>query len=112
TVTARKEVASSLLVNLSVAAITVSVNLITAGLTGVGISTSYSMVKLKIRWIRLAWDDLRKIDTFISNDSPAAAQKVLTSIWESTQILKEHPHPGRPGRVPTGLSPTKFRFFE
>lgn len=55
---------------------------------------------MKIRWVRLALDDLRKIDTFISNDSPATAQKVLTSIWESTQILKEHPHLGRPGRVP------------
>ncbi|MEN8690502.1 MAG: SLC26A/SulP transporter family protein [Desulfobacterales bacterium] len=52
TVTARKEVASSLLVNLSVAAITVSVNLITAVLIGVGISTIYSMVKMSTSVLR------------------------------------------------------------
>lgn len=54
---------------------------------------------MKIRWVRLALDDLRDIDAFISKDSPAAAKKVLASIWESTHLLKEHPHVGRPGRV-------------
>ncbi len=52
TVTARKEVASSLLVNLSVAAITVSVNLITAVLIGVAISTVYSMAKMSTSVLR------------------------------------------------------------
>ena len=54
---------------------------------------------MKIRWVRLALDDLRKIDTFISKDNPAAAKKVLTLIWETTRLLKEQPQIGRPGRV-------------
>jgi len=52
TATARKEVASSLLVNLSVAAITVSVNLVTAVLIGVAISTVYSMAKMSTSVLR------------------------------------------------------------
>ena len=54
---------------------------------------------MKIRWVRLALDDLQKIDTFISNENPSAAKKVLSTIWETTRLLKEHPHIGRPGRV-------------
>ena len=54
---------------------------------------------MKIRWVRLALDDLRKIHTFISNENPSAAKKVLSTIWEATQLLKEHPQIGRPGRV-------------
>ena len=54
---------------------------------------------MKIRWVRLALDDLRKIDTFISNEYPSAAKKVLSTIWEATQHLKVHPQIGRPGRV-------------
>ena len=49
--------------------------------------------------MRLALDDLREIDAFISNDNPAAAQKVLAIIWETTKLLEQHPHIGRPGRV-------------
>jgi len=49
--------------------------------------------------VRLALDDLREIDAFISNDNPVAAQKVLAIIWETTKLLKQHPHIGRPGRV-------------
>jgi toxin ParE1/3/4 len=49
--------------------------------------------------VRLALDDLRKIDTFISNENPSAAKKLLSAIWEATQLLKEHPQIGRPGRV-------------
>ena len=54
---------------------------------------------MKIRWVRLALDDLQKIDTFISNENPSAAKKVLSTIWETTRLLKEHPQIGRPGRV-------------
>ena len=54
---------------------------------------------MKIKWVRLALDDLRKIDTFISNDNASAAKKVLALIWETAQLLKEHPQIGRPGRV-------------
>jgi addiction module RelE/StbE family toxin len=54
---------------------------------------------LKIRWVSLALDDLREIDEFITKDNPVAAQKVLAVIWDTTQLLKQHPHLGRPGRV-------------
>ena len=54
---------------------------------------------MKIRWVRLALDDLRKIDTFISNKNTSAAKKVLSTIWETTRLLRELPQIGRPGRV-------------
>jgi toxin ParE1/3/4 len=49
--------------------------------------------------VRLALDDLQKIDAFISSDNPSAAKKVLALIRGTTQLLKEHPQIGRPGRV-------------
>ena len=54
---------------------------------------------MKIRWVRLALDDLRDIEAYICKDSLTAAKKLIATIWESTLLLKKHPHAGRPGRI-------------
>ena len=54
---------------------------------------------MQIRWVRLALEDLEEIAGLISKDNPEAARDLVRRIWEASQILAEHPHSGRPGRV-------------
>ena len=55
---------------------------------------------MKIKWVRLALDDLDAAGEFIARDNPEAASRVLKKVWEAVQLLAEHPDAGRPGRVP------------
>jgi toxin ParE1/3/4 len=55
---------------------------------------------MKIKWVRLALDDLDAVGDFIAQDNPEAASRVLRRIWDAVQMLAEHPHAGRAGRVP------------
>jgi len=55
---------------------------------------------MKIRWIRLALNDLDEVGEFISRDNPRAAVQVLKRIWDYIQLLADQPHAGRAGRVP------------
>ena len=54
---------------------------------------------MQIRWVRLALEDLEEIARFISQHNPDAARELVRRIWEASQILAEHPHSGRAGRV-------------
>jgi toxin ParE1/3/4 len=54
----------------------------------------------KIRWLRLALDDLNELMDYIAKDNPEAATKVARQIWETTRMLSNHPGMGKPGRVP------------
>ena len=54
---------------------------------------------MKIKWVSLALDDLIAAGEFISRDHPKAASRVLKQIWDSVQLLAEHPDAGRPGRI-------------
>jgi len=54
----------------------------------------------KIRWLRLALDDLDELMSYIAKDNPEAAPKVARQIWETTRMLSNHPAMGKPGRVP------------
>jgi toxin ParE1/3/4 len=54
----------------------------------------------KIRWLRLALFDLDKLMGYIAKDNPEVATKVAEKIWETTQMLSNHPAMGKPGRVP------------
>ena len=54
---------------------------------------------MQIRWVRLALHDLEEIAGFISQDNPEAAKQLVKRIWDAAQILPEHPHSGRAGRV-------------
>jgi len=54
---------------------------------------------MKIKWVRLALNDLDEIAVFISQDNPEAARRTVKRIWEATLILSDQPYAGRPGRV-------------
>lgn len=54
---------------------------------------------MKIKWVRLALDDLDEAAEFISQDNPESARRVLKRIWDAVQMLADHPRAGRPGRV-------------
>jgi toxin ParE1/3/4 len=54
---------------------------------------------MEIKWLRLALKDLDDIAEYISIDNPNAARNLVKLLWEQTQILKNHPNIGRPGRV-------------
>ena len=55
---------------------------------------------MKVKWVRTALKDLEDAAGFIARDDPEAARKIVKHIWDSTQLLKEHPYAGRAGRVP------------
>ncbi len=55
---------------------------------------------MKIKWVRLALKDLNDAGEFIALDNPVAARKTVKRIWDATQLLAEHPHTGRAGRIP------------
>jgi plasmid stabilization system protein ParE len=54
---------------------------------------------VNLGWHPLAKADLFVIATYIASESPAAAQRVISSIREQTGELRVHPMLGRPGRV-------------
>ena len=54
---------------------------------------------MKIKWVRLALNDLDEAVEFIAQDNPKAASRVLKRIWDTVQVLADQPHAGRAGRV-------------
>lgn len=54
---------------------------------------------MKLRWTRLALQDLRHLHEYIAEDNPSAANRMVTRIQDATQRLRKHPQMGRPGRV-------------
>jgi len=55
---------------------------------------------LRLRWTRLAEQDLEAIAEYVGQDSPAAAARVvLELIDQAATLLPAHPALGRPGRV-------------
>ena len=55
---------------------------------------------MKVKWVRLALNDLDDAGEFIAQDNQDAAKRTVKRIWEAAQLLAEHPHAGRAGRVP------------
>lgn len=55
---------------------------------------------MKILWTEPADNDLYHIEDYIKEDNPVAAVNVVCSIIEAVDnLLPEHVHIGRPGRV-------------
>lgn len=54
---------------------------------------------MKTRWTRPALADLEAIADFIGRDNPRAAQRLTARVVGTVEILGEHPHRGRPGRI-------------
>jgi toxin ParE1/3/4 len=54
---------------------------------------------MRIAWEEEAERDLDRIVEYILPDDPAAAQRLVDVIREAVQMLADHPHIGRVGRV-------------
>jgi toxin ParE1/3/4 len=54
---------------------------------------------MKIKWHRLARQDLRQVRAYIARDDPQAAAKIAQSIRSAIERLPDNPALGRPGRV-------------
>lgn len=54
---------------------------------------------MKLRWLTAALDDLRDIEAYIAEENPVAAQRVVASIRNETNILTSQPTIGRIGRI-------------
>ena len=53
---------------------------------------------MHIRWSPEAADDLERIHRRIHRDNPAAAGRVVRTIYQECNELKKHPRRGRTGR--------------
>lgn len=54
---------------------------------------------MRLRWLRAARADLRRIGRTIAQDSPEAAERVTARIVQAVDLLQDHPGLGRAGRV-------------
>jgi toxin ParE1/3/4 len=54
---------------------------------------------LRTRWTRPALADLEGIGDFVAHDNPNAADRIVMRIVEAVEILRDHPHLGRAGRI-------------
>ncbi len=57
------------------------------------------MGAVKVRWTRLAIEDLDHAHDYIAARSPAGARAVIERVESALKALKSHPEMGRPGRV-------------
>jgi toxin ParE1/3/4 len=55
---------------------------------------------MKVKWVRLALNDLNEAGEFIARDNPEAPSRLLKRIWDAVHMLADHPHASRAGRVP------------
>ena len=55
---------------------------------------------MKIKWVRLALNDLDEAAEFIAQVNSELASRVLKRLWNAVQMLADHPYAGRAGRVP------------
>lgn len=56
---------------------------------------------MNIFWSPEAIQDVISLRAYVAEDSPAAAQRVVSRILHHVdQLLPDNPHIGRPGRVP------------
>ena len=55
---------------------------------------------MRIRWTRRADCDLDAVAEYLENDDPDAAAGVVLRIVGTVEHLADHPHLGRPGRIP------------
>ena len=54
---------------------------------------------MKIKWHRLARQDLRHVRAYIARDNPKAAANIARCIRTAIERLPDNPALGRPGRV-------------
>ena len=57
------------------------------------------MAAVKIRWTRLAVEDLNLAYEYVATENPSAAHAVIARIESAVNVLCAHPEIGRSGRV-------------
>jgi addiction module RelE/StbE family toxin len=55
---------------------------------------------MRIKWLRQALRNLDEEAAYIAQDSPKNATELVEHLTTSAEMLADHPHMGRPGRVP------------
>ena len=55
--------------------------------------------RLQVRWLKRALANLDAEGEYIARDNPDAAQRVVSVMEQTVQLLAIHPALGRPGRV-------------
>ncbi len=56
---------------------------------------------MRVRWTRPALRDLAEISEYVGRDNRPAADRLVTRIMDQVDVLSDHPHVGRAGRVET-----------
>lgn len=54
---------------------------------------------MRLRWLTAALADLRAIKTYIAEENPQAANRVVDSIHSEANVLLKQPNLGRAGRI-------------
>lgn len=55
---------------------------------------------MQVKWLRQALRNLDEEAAWIAQDSPKASAEFIDHLLASAALLTNHPHMGRPGRVP------------
>lgn len=55
---------------------------------------------MQLKWLRQALRNLDEEAAYIAQDSLSSAAEFVAHVMQSARMLAEHPHMGRPGRVP------------
>ena len=55
---------------------------------------------IKVKWLRVARQNLDDEATYVAQDDAAAASRVVERVLEAVALLAQQPGLGRPGRVP------------
>ena len=53
---------------------------------------------MKLKWTRLALQDMRHLHDYIAEDNPSAPDQMVLRINDAVQHLKQHPQMGKVGR--------------
>jgi toxin ParE1/3/4 len=54
---------------------------------------------MRVRWTTPAKEEFVSVYEYIASENRAAAARTADKIWESTELLAQHPMAGRDGRV-------------
>jgi toxin ParE1/3/4 len=54
---------------------------------------------VRVKWLRTALTNLKAEAEYIAADSPTAAVRTVTAIFDAVSLLEKYPSVGRPGRV-------------
>ena len=54
---------------------------------------------MRTRWTRPALADLEAIGDFVARDNPGAAERIVMRVVDAVEMLRDHPHLGRMGRI-------------